>query len=99
MMLTGRQIREARALLGLNRSVLATKIGRITTLVIMRAEENEDEPILSAEHDAELRRGLERLGVEIGPEGVRLRVTDREASKVGTGLGYVPAANASDTPV
>ena len=45
-MLTGRQIREARALLGLQRSILAKKVGRITTRAIMRAEESVDEPAL-----------------------------------------------------
>jgi ribosome-binding protein aMBF1 (putative translation factor) len=72
-MLTGRQIREARKLLGLDRSVLAQKVGRITTLAIMRAEEHEDEPTLSPEQDALVRQTLERLGVEVGPDGVRLQ--------------------------
>ena len=72
-LLTGRQIREARTLLGLTRSVLAQKVGRIATLVIMRAEENEDEPTLSPEQDALVRQTLERLGVEVGPRGVRLQ--------------------------
>ena len=72
-MLTGRQIREARKLLGLDRSVLAQKFKRITTLTIMRAEENEDEPTLSPEQDALVRQTLERLGVEVGPRGVRLQ--------------------------
>ena len=81
-MLTGRQIREARALLGLKRSILAQKVGRITTLLIMRAEEIENEPMLSAEHDAAVRQTLERLGVEFGPLGPRLRAKDGEKSEV-----------------
>ena len=72
-MLTGRQIREARKLLGLNRSILALRVGRITTRVIMRAEESSDEPTLSPEQDALVRQTLERLGVEVGPHGVRLQ--------------------------
>ena len=72
-MLIGRQIREARKLLGLNRSRLASKVGCITTLVILRAEENEDEVMLLPKHDTAIRRTLERAGVEFGPEGVRLR--------------------------
>ena len=72
-LLTGRQIREARTLLGLTRSVLAQKVGRITTLVIMRAEENEDEPVLSAEHDAAIRAALDRAGVKFTPDGPQLR--------------------------
>lgn len=72
-MLTGRQIREARALLGLNRSQLALKVGRITTRVLLRAEENESEPMLSPEQDVAVRRTLERMGIEIRPGGLRLR--------------------------
>ena len=72
-MLTGRQIREARALLGLTRSVLAMKVGRITTRVIIRAEESEDVPALSAEHDTAIRHALERAGIEFTPDGPRLR--------------------------
>ena len=75
-MLTGRQIREARALLGLTRSVLAKKVGRITTRVIMRAEESEDVPALSAEHAAVIQQTLERLGIEFTPDGPRLQKRD-----------------------
>ena len=74
-MLTGRQIRAARTLLGLTRSVLAQKVGRITTLVIMRAEENEDEPVL-AEHDAAIRAALERAGIKFTPDGPQLRTKE-----------------------
>lgn len=72
-MITGRQIREARTLLGLTRSRLAYKVGRITTLVILRAEEAEHEPVALPEHAAVIRQTLERAGVEFSPEGVRLR--------------------------
>ncbi|MGI3900097.1 MAG: hypothetical protein ACRYGP_23580 [Janthinobacterium lividum] len=89
-MLTGRQIREARTLLGINRSILANKVGRMTTRVIIRAEENEDEPILSAKQDEAIRQTLDRLGVEVGPHGVRLRAKDSETLEVRTGLGYLP---------
>ena len=73
MILTGRQIREARLLLGLKRSMLAQKVGRITTLALMRAEENEDEPTLTPEQSAAVRRVLERAGVEFMIDGPRLR--------------------------
>ncbi len=72
MILTGRQIRQARTLLGLNRSRLSSKVGCITTLVIMRAEENEDEP-LPIDQAVAIRTTLERAGVDFSPEGVRLR--------------------------
>ena len=75
MIPTGRQIREARTLLGLTRSVLAYKVKRITTLAIMRAEEAEDESTLTADQAAAIRQTLERLGIEFTsePPGVRLR--------------------------
>lgn len=74
--ITGRQIREARTLLGLTRSKLAYKVGRITTLVILRAEEAENELMASQEHAAAIQRVLERSGVRFTPEGVRLRKVD-----------------------
>ena len=43
-MLTGRQIREARALLGLNRSRFANLVRTVTTATIIRAEASEEEP-------------------------------------------------------
>lgn len=74
-MLTGRQIRQARQLLGLNRSRLARKVGRISTLAIARAEEAGDEPTLNPEQAAAVRQTLERLGIEFTdePPGIRLR--------------------------
>lgn len=59
-MLTGRQLREARKVLGMNQSVLAHKVGRITT-AIMRAEEHEEGTNLSPEQEAAVRQTLERL--------------------------------------
>ena len=78
MIPTGRQIRGARTLLGLKRSVLAYKIKRITTLSIMRAEEAEGELTLTADQAAAIRQTLERLGIEFttDPPGVRLRKTE-----------------------
>ena len=75
MTLTGRQIREARGLLGLKRSVLARKVGRIAGLDILRTEQAEDEATLSDEQAAAVRQTLERLGIEFttDPPGVRLR--------------------------
>ncbi len=75
MIPTGRQIREARTLLGLKRSVLAYKVKRITTLAIMRAEEAEDDSTLTADQAAAIRQTLERLGIEFttDPPGVWLR--------------------------
>lgn len=62
--LTGRQIREAWEFLGLKRGVLARKVGGIAGLDILRAEQAEDEAILSAEQAKAIRgrywRGLKR---------------------------------------
>ena len=76
MTLTGRQIREARKLLGINRSKLATKVRRITTTVIIRAEEAEDEPIAPASHAIAIRQTLEALGIEFTVHGARFRQDD-----------------------
>ena len=43
-MRTGRQIREARKLLVVKRIILAQKVARIATRVVVRAAEIEDEP-------------------------------------------------------
>ena len=72
-MLTGRQIREARALVQIDRSTLAQKVGRITTLAIKRAEEAEDEPTLAPEKAMAVQQALEKVGVEFTPDGPRLR--------------------------
>ena len=74
-MIIGRQIREARALLGLSRSQLAARIRSVTTATIMRAELVDDEPpITMAQADA-IQQALERAGVEFtsDPPSARLR--------------------------
>ena len=75
-MITGRQIREARKLLGLTRSKLATKVRRITTTVIIRAEDAEDEPVVPPSHAIAIRQTLEALGVEFTLDGPRMRKSD-----------------------
>ncbi len=75
-MITGRQIREARSLLGLSRSKLATKVGTITTTVIIRAEEAEDEPVVPPSHAIAIRQTLEALGVDFTPDGPQMRKVD-----------------------
>ncbi len=72
-MLTGRYIREARALLGLTRSDFAKKVRTVTTLTIMRAEEFDDEPPITATQNAAIERAIERAGVEFTFDGPRLR--------------------------
>ena len=73
MTITGRQIREARALLGWERNKLAAKAGTVSTLTIMRAEKVDGEPPITQAKAVAIRQALERAGIEIGPYGVRLK--------------------------
>ena len=87
MLLTGSQIRAARALLRWSAETLAkeAKLGRIT---VMRAEATDGTPTLTAANLDALRRVLEAAGVQFIPEngggpGVRLRTSRRAASVAG----------------
>ena len=80
MTLTGRQIREARALLGLTPGDLAKKVRMIATGTVTRAESVDDEPPITMAQAAAIRSFLECAGVEFGAgvgdeSGVRLRKT------------------------
>lgn len=86
-MITGRQIREARALLGLQRSVLAARSKIITTATITRAEAVDGEPPITTVQAAAIQQVLERAGVDftsdtVGPAGVKLRKADSEDRKL-----------------
>ena len=72
-MLTGRQIRQARTLLGLTPSVLAQKTKVVTTTTVKRAEADDQRPPIAEAHMKAIQQTLEALGVEFGPDGVRLR--------------------------
>lgn len=72
-MLTGRQIREARGLLALTPSKLAKRSKVVTTMMVNRAEADDHHPPIADSHMNAIRRTLEGLGVEITPEGPRLR--------------------------
>lgn len=77
-MITGRQIRKARALLGLQRNLLASRVKIATTTTIARAESVDDEPPITVAQAAAIRATLEGAGIEFvddnGAEsGVRLR--------------------------
>ena len=75
MTITGRQIREARALLGLQRNEVAAKVKTITTAAIIRAESVDNEPPIPAAQAAAIQQALEHAGVEFtsDPPSVRLR--------------------------
>lgn len=71
-MLTGRQIRDARALLRWNRNDLA-KRSAVPVAIIHRAEADDGEADISRAHAIVLKHAIVGAGVEITPEGVRLR--------------------------
>ena len=72
-MLTGRQIREARSLLGLSAIELAALTGLLRPTTVKRAEaEDIKQPIADA-HMRTIRETLEALGIAFRPDGVRLR--------------------------
>ena len=77
-MITGRQIREARALLRLQRSELAARVKTVTTATISRAESVDDEPLITIAQAAAIRSFFETAGIEFvqdddGVAGVSLR--------------------------
>ena len=74
-MLTGREIREARELLGLQPGRLAAKMRTVTTLTLKRAEADDHRPPIADFHMKAIRQTLERLGIEFttDPPGVWLR--------------------------
>ncbi len=82
MILTGRQIRHARAILGLSRKQMAATVKLISRGTIIRAEKVDGEPQLTMPQAAAIRAFIETAGVELvnengeGP-GVRLRTVDR----------------------
>ena len=72
-MLTGRQIREARELLELSPSELATRIGLVRPTTVKQAEADDPWPPVDVVHLDAIQQSLEALGVEFGPDGVKLR--------------------------
>ena len=74
-MITGRQIREARALLGLSRSALAAKVKVVTAATIVRAESVDGKLPITAAQAAVIQEALERADVEFtsDPPSARLR--------------------------
>ncbi len=62
-MLTGRQIREGRALLGLLRSELAKKVRTVTTLTIIHAEAVDNEPPITIAQARAIKGTFERAGI------------------------------------
>ncbi len=76
MIITGRQIRDARSLLRLRRCDLAIRIKTLSTVTIIRAEAVDDEPPITAAQAVAIQKALETAGIEFTPEnggGVRRR--------------------------
>lgn len=75
MTITGRQIREARALLGLSPNQLATKAGLVTAATIKQAEADAIKQPIADTYMRTIRVTLEALGIEFtfDPPSVRLR--------------------------
>ena len=71
-MLTGRQIRDARAILHWNRNSLA-KRSAVPVSVIQRAESDDGEADIARAHAIVIKHALVTAGVEFTPEGPRLR--------------------------
>ena len=74
-MITGAQMREARALLGWSRSHLA-RLAKVRPATIQRAEASEGEAAITLAHESAIRSLLEEAGVEFtngDQPGVRLR--------------------------
>ncbi len=74
-MITGRQIREGRALLVMHASKLASR-AKLKIATIHRAESTDGDPPITTTHAEAIRRALESAGVEFtngDQPGVRLR--------------------------
>ena len=72
-MLTGRQIREGRALLGLQRNELAARVALVTTATIARAEATDDEPPITTAQAAAIERAFDKAGVEFTAGSPQIR--------------------------
>ena len=68
-MITGRQIREARALLGLQRNDLAAKAKTLTTATIVRAEAVDGEAPITHAQAAAIRQVLDQAGIALTADG------------------------------
>jgi transcriptional regulator with XRE-family HTH domain len=77
MTITGRQIREARTLLGWDRSTVARRTG-LPIIVVTRAEASDGEPHITMAQGIAIKHALAIAGIEFTtePPGVRLPSTD-----------------------
>ncbi len=67
-MITGKQVREARALMGLQRSKFAEKAG-VPHLIVKLAETTDGESPVTLDRARQIRRAIEAAGIELYGEG------------------------------
>ncbi len=67
-MITGKQVREARALMGLQRSKFAEKAG-VPHLIVKLAEMTDGECAVTVQRERQIRRAIEAAGIELYGEG------------------------------
>lgn len=80
-MITGKQIREARALMGLQRSKFAEKAG-VPHAIVKLAEMTDGECPVTFDRARQIRRAIEAAGIEFYGEGADSGVR-RQASALG----------------
>lgn len=77
-MITGKQIREARALMGLQRSKFAEKAG-VPHVIVKLAEMTDDECPVTLDRARQIRRAIEAAGIELYGEGAEAGARRRAA--------------------
>ena len=95
-MITGKQIREARALMGLQRSKFAEKAG-ISHAILKLAERTDGECPVQLDRVRQIRRAIEAAGLELFGEGMEAGVRRRAAPAIDDGPAR-PAGPAGPTP-
>jgi transcriptional regulator with XRE-family HTH domain len=78
-MITGKQIREARALMGLQRSKFAEKAG-VPHMIVKLAEMTDDECPVTLDRARQIRRAIEAAGIELYGEGAEAGARRRVAA-------------------
>lgn len=79
-MITGKQIREARALLGLQRSKFAERAG-VPHAILKLAEMTDGECPVQLDRARQIRRAIEAAGLELYGEGAEAGVRRRGATE------------------
>ena len=67
-MITGKQVREARVLMGLQRSKFAEKVG-VPHAIVKLAEMTDGESAVTVQRARQIRKAIEAAGIELYGEG------------------------------